>query len=161
MFYILFPVGKVYFYSEFGMQMLCQMLCRIDGTMLSAGTTERDHQIRETTVQITFHRSIHDRIYMFQELRDFPVFLQEVDHWLVQSCKMVVSFIFSRVVDGPAIEYETTAVSARIVRYSFFVGKADDLNFQHPFLYVVPELRQAGQFSQNGAQVRIFRIIIL
>ena len=154
-------MGQVYFYSELGMQMLCQVLCRIDGTVLSVETAKGDHQVRETTVQITLHRSIDNGVYVFEELRELSVFFQKTDHRLVQSCKMIVSFIFTGVIARQAVEYDATAITDRIVRLTFYIGEAADLDFQHPLLYIVPELCQSGQFSQDGAQIWIFRIVVL
>lgn len=91
----------------------------------------------------------------------FSVFLQKADNGFVQSCKMIVSFVFTGVVDGTTVEYEAAAVAGRVIRNSFFIRETDDPHFQCTFLEVVRELFQFGQLTQDMAEVRIFGIIFL
>ena len=55
---------------------------------------------------------------MLEEIRDLPVILQELDHWLIQTGEMVVTLVFTGVIYRTAIEYESTSVPARVVRDS-------------------------------------------
>ena len=45
---------------------------------------------------------------MLEEIRDLPVILQELDHWLIQTGEMVVTLVFTGVIYRTAIEYEST-----------------------------------------------------
>ena len=55
--------------------MLCQMLSGIHTAMLTARTTETEHQGGETTLNIAIHMMIGKRIDMIQELQDIPIIL--------------------------------------------------------------------------------------
>ena len=103
----------MYFYSELGVKMFRQMLCGIDRTVLSSRTSETNHQIGESTIHISFYRGVYDMVDMLEEVRDLPVILQELDHWLIQTGEMVVTLVFTGVIYRTAIEYESTSVPAR------------------------------------------------
>ena len=60
MFDVLFPMHQFDFHTKFLIQVLCQMLGRINRTMLSAGATEADGQIAESAFHITFCGSLPD-----------------------------------------------------------------------------------------------------
>ena len=47
---------------------------------------------------------------MLEEIRDLPVILQELDHWLIQTGEMVVTLVFTGVIYRTAIEYESTGI---------------------------------------------------
>ena len=134
----------MYFYSELGVKMFRQMLCGIDRTVLSSRTSE-------STIHISFYRGVYDMVDMLEEVRDLPVILQELDHWLIQTGEMVVTLVFTGVIYRTAIEYESTSVPARVVRDSFFIGEAHDLYFQHMFLDIIRELFQPGKLTKDGA----------
>ena len=58
---------------------------------------------------------------------------------------MIVTFVFTRVIDGAAVKDKSTAIATRIVGNSFFIGKTDDLDFERMLLDVVIKLRQVCQ----------------
>ena len=58
---------------------------------------------------------------------------------------MVVTFVFTRVIDGTAVKDKSSAITARIVGNSFFIGETDNLDFERMLLDVVIELRQIRQ----------------
>ena len=74
------------------------MLCGIDRTVLSSRTSETNHQIGESTIHISFYRGVYDMVDMLEEVRDLPVILQELDHWLIQTGEMVVTLVFTGVI---------------------------------------------------------------
>ena len=78
MFYILFPMYEFDFHTKFLIQVLCQMLGRINRAMLSPGTAEADGQITESTFHITFHGSIYQSIDMIEETEYFAIFFKKV-----------------------------------------------------------------------------------
>ena len=141
----MFPVYEVYPDTELRMNMFRHMLGRVDRTVLAPRAAETDHQIGESSVHVTFDRSIHNFISMIQETSDLSVFFEETDHRFVQSGKMIVTFVFTRVIDGAAVKDKSTAIATRIVGNSFFIGKTDDLEFECMLLDVVIELRQVCQ----------------
>lgn len=114
----------MYFYSELGVKMFRQMLCGIDRTVLSSRTSETNHQIGESTIHISFYRGVYDMVDMLEEVRDLPVILQELDHWLIQTGEMVVTLVFTGVIYRTAIEYESTSVPARVVSGFLFYRRS-------------------------------------
>ena len=133
MFDILFPMHQFDFHTKFLIQVLCQMLGRINRTMLSAGATEADGQIAESAFHITLHGGIHQSIDMIEETEYFSIFFQESDYRFIQSGERFVTFIFSGNVYGTADENIPATVACGVVELSFFVGKTHNLHSELPF----------------------------
>ncbi len=143
------------FHAEFLRDMLGDFLRRINRTVLPSGTSEGNHQMREITVNISFHVIIRQFIYRVEIRQYLPVFFQKANHRFIEPGNIIESFEFSRVVNSPAIEYIAPAVSRRVVRNSFFKSKTHHAHFQHPCLRI-GELLEAGHFLQYLHQIRIF-----
>ena len=141
----MFPVYEVYPDTELGMNMFRHVLGGVDRTVLASRATEANHQVGESPVHIAFDGSVHNFVSMLQEAGNLSVFFEEADHRFVQSGKMVVTFVLAGVVDGAAVEDKPAAIAARIVGNTFFIGKADNLDFERMFLDVVIELGQVRQ----------------
>lgn len=77
MFNVLFPMHQFDFHTKLLIQVLCQVLGRINRTMLSAGATEADGQIAESAFHITFHGGIYQSIDMIEETEYFTIFFQK------------------------------------------------------------------------------------
>ena len=87
---------------------------------------------------------------MLEEIRDLPVILQELDHWLIQTGEMVVTLVFTRVV----IARQSNMNPPPFPLGSFgipFYRRTHDLYFQHMFLDIVRELFQPGELTKDGA----------
>ena len=95
-----------------------QMLGAIDGTVLSSGTTESDLQMAETPFDKPLHMLIDQAIYALQERQDLAVFLQEINHRLIQAGKGLVFLVFAGVVGTAAVEDITSTVTGLILRNS-------------------------------------------
>ena len=72
---MLFSMTYLHFYAKLLVDMFGKMLGRIHTAMLTARTTETEHQGGETTLNIAIHMMIGKRIDMFQELQDFPIII--------------------------------------------------------------------------------------
>ena len=64
------------------------------------------------------------------------------------------------IVHGTAIEHITSTVAGRVVWNAFFIGETHDFHCELPFLQIILELLQLGQFSQHGAQIGVFGIFV-
>ena len=140
--------------------MLGHVLGRIDGTMLPSGTTTDDHEVAESTIHIAFYRCIYQLVGMVEERGDFSILFQKMNHRLIQSCEVIIAFILTGVVDGPAVEYKTTPIALRVIGYSLLVGKTEDLDLQNPSLLIVCELLQLCQLAQELVEIGILRIVL-
>ena len=79
--------------------------------MLTARTTETEHQGGETALDIAIHVMVCQLIDTLQERQNLTIILQESDHWLIQSRKFLVRFISTWVVSTSAVENITAAIS--------------------------------------------------
>jgi hypothetical protein len=73
----------LYLNAKLIMDMLCQMLSGIHTTVLSARTTEREHQTRKATLDITTHMGISEFIDGIKEGQYLTIILQKADDRLV------------------------------------------------------------------------------
>ena len=97
---------------------------------------------------------------MFQEGCDFPVVFEETDDRLVQPGERFVAVVFPRIVNGAAVEHESSTVACRVFGDAFFIGKTADPHDEAAFLQV-GELLQLRQLLQELVEVRILRIGLL
>ena len=156
---VLFAVYQFHFHTELLVQVFGHVLGRINRTVLATGTSKANHEVAESTFHVSFYGSIDQCIGIFEEWEDFTIVFQELDDRLIQSGKWFVAFVLSRVVYRTAIEYKATTIAGRVVRNAFLVGKAHDLDGKLALLQIVLELLHLCEFAENGAEVRIFRVI--
>ena len=88
----------VYFYAVFLVYVLCQMLGGIYTSVLSASTSEREHQACKTSLYIPFHVGISKLIDALQECEYLAVILKETYHRLVKPCQLLVRLVTPRIV---------------------------------------------------------------
>ena len=81
-----------------GCEMAGQMLCTIDGTMLTSGTAEAYRQTGESSGRIGLDMRTYNSIHVIQETDDLTVILKESDHRLIHSCKLLILLVTSRIV---------------------------------------------------------------
>lgn len=91
-------------YVVFLFKVLRQMLGTIDRTVLSAGTTERDLEIRKIAFDKALHMMIHEAIDRIKESEYFSVMLEEVYHRLIQARQGFVLVVFAGIMGRAAIE---------------------------------------------------------
>src|SRR5574344_245246 len=112
--------------------------------MLTSCTSETDRKAGESSLHISFDRCIYQSIGMFQKWEYLTVILKECNYWLIESCKWFISLIFSRVINGTAVEY-----------------KAHHFHSKLTLLKFIGELLEVSEFTENFTQIWIFRIIFL
>lgn len=103
--------------------MLCQMLSGIHTAMLTARTTETEHQRGETTLDITVHVMIGKCIDMLQELENLTIILQESDDRFVQTRQLLVRFITAWVMRASTVKDITATIARRIFRNTLLKEK--------------------------------------
>ena len=107
------------------------VLRTVDRSVLTAGAAEADHQAIEPTLHISLHMRIHNTICMLQEAEYLTVILKESDHRLITSGQFLVRLISSRIMNRPAVEHISAAVSCRIIRNSLLERETIHLDFKH------------------------------
>ena len=112
-------MNQVYFNPEFVVQMLGHVLGRIYRAMLTAGTSEANHQVGEASVHVTLYGSIHHGIGLGKEMRYLAIFFQETDYRFIQSGKVVVSLVLTGVVNRTAVKYKPSSVTRQVVGIPF------------------------------------------
>lgn len=75
---------QMYLYSEFLVQVFCQVLCRVDGAVLPAGAAEAYGEVGEPAFHIPLYGGIYQGVDMFQENGYLTVFFEEADNGFVQ-----------------------------------------------------------------------------
>ena len=121
---------NVYLYTELLMDMLGQVLCGVDGAVLTACATEGKHQRREASLYVAAHMGIGQFIDGIEECQNLSVVFQEADDWLVKSRQLLVGFITSRVVCAAAIKNISSAIATCILRDALLIGETENANHQ-------------------------------
>ena len=129
----LFAVTEPNFDTEFLVDVLGEMLRRIDGTMLTARAAKREHQRGKTTLQIAFDVGVGEFVNAFEKGRDFAVVFEEANHGFVESSELFVGFVTAWVVGRATVENVTTTVAAFVFGNAFFVGKTEHADDQRLF----------------------------
>ena len=118
--------------GEFLVDMLSQMLGRVDGAVLSARTAEAEHQRRETAFHIALHMGIGQLIDVVEKTQNLAIILQEFLHSLVQTCQMLVGLIASWVMGASTVEDIASTIAALILRNPFLIAKAENADYKFP-----------------------------
>ena len=107
----------------FRFEMLRQVLGTIDRTVLSAGTTERDLEIRKIAFDKALHMMIHEAIDRIQESEYFSVILEEVNYRLIQARQGFVLVVFAGVMGRAAVEDIAATIAGFVGRNAPFKGE--------------------------------------
>ena len=73
--------------------------------MPAARASAGEHQGGEASLHVAEDVCVRQGIDMLQEVLDFVVGFEEIDHWFVQPVQRLVLVIFSRVMYSPAVEH--------------------------------------------------------
>ena len=65
------------FNTVFPVEMLGEMLCAVDRPMLTAGASEREHQVGEPALKITLHMMIGKLINGFEKFKNLAIVFEE------------------------------------------------------------------------------------
>ena len=111
----------VNFDAVFLMYVLCQMLGRIDASVLSASTPEREHQACKTSFNITLYMGIGKFIYTLQECQNLAIIFEEANYWFIKTCELLIWLIASWIVGRAAIEDISATIARSIFWYSLAI----------------------------------------
>lgn len=143
---------------EFSGDMLCGMLCAVYRSVLTSGTAVRHHQICEPAVDISLDGSIDQGMAVVEECNYFAIVLKEFYYVAVQSGEGLVAFVFSRIVDGAAVENETSAITGGIVRYTFLICETQYTDGKFAPCEFISELLEVHKTVQKVIEVWIFLV---
>ena len=121
------------FDAEFLVDVLGEMLRRIDGTVLTARAAKREHQRGKTALQIAFDVGVGEFVNAFEEGCDFAVVFEKANHGFVESSELFVGFVTAWVVGRTTVENVAAAVAAFVIGNAFFVGKTEHADDQRLF----------------------------
>src|SRR6185437_9183781 len=108
--------------------MLRQLLGEIYGTMLTAGASERYHQVRKTTPLILRHAHVNQRKHMFKIFLHALFGSKVVNYHLVFAVESAEPLFAPRIRQAPRIEDEAAAVARCIGRQFAVVREAKNAN---------------------------------
>ena len=154
------------------MDMLSQMLCRVDTAMLTTCAAEAEHERREATLDIAAHVSISQSIDGVEEGQYLTVVLQEADDRLIESCQLLIRLITARIVGRTTVEDIAATVAALVLGNTLGEREAENANHQRSLSVVLREggrtvLRmgligvQIGGFVAVGTGCRSFCLLEL
>ena len=106
-------------YTIFIMYMFCQMLGAIDASVLTACATKGEHEISKAALQVALHMRICQFIDIFQKGKNLSVVLQKTDNRFIQTCKLFVWFITTRIMRATAVKNVSAAISAGVFGNTF------------------------------------------
>ena len=152
---VLLAVHELHLDVEFLVDMLCHVLRAVDRTVLSAGASEANHQIRESALLVAFHRGVDKGIGVVEKLEYLAVVLKKLYHLVVEARKRLVALILAGVVDGAAVKHVAAAVARRVVGDAFLVGETHHAHRERVLLQVVSKLLQANKLFEYLAEVGI------
>ena len=118
------------FHTELTVEMLCHALCTIDAAVLSACTSERNHEAGEVALDEAFGVEVDERIDVLEETEYLTVFLEEVDDGLVKSCHVLEFFVTAWVVGASAVEHITASMSALVLGHSVLERETEHLDHE-------------------------------
>ena len=118
-------MAHVHLDAEFVVYVLCQMLCRVDAAMLSAGTAEREHKVGKSTVDITPHMSVSQLVHAFEECQNLAVILKESYYGFVESGEFLVRLVASGIVSRAAVEHIASAIARTVLWYALTVRETE------------------------------------
>ena len=125
-------VADAHLDAEFLVDMLSQMLGRIDGAMLTTRTAKAEHERGKATLDVAAHMVVGQLIDAVEEGEYLAVILKESDDRLVESRQLLVWLIASRVMGGTAVEDIAATIAALVLRNALGEREALDANHQRP-----------------------------
>src|SRR5579872_489942 len=100
------------------------LLRQIYGTMLAAGTAERDHQILESTLLIIADAGIQQRHYTGQELMHALLTIEIFDHRGIASGKGLEAVFAAGIGQATPVENKSAAVTSFVCGQAAVEGEA-------------------------------------
>ena len=125
--------------TKLPVNMFCQVLCTIDTAMLTARTSEGEHQRCETSLDISAHMCISQLINALQEGENLAIVFEESDDGFVESGELFVGFVTSGVMRTAAVEHISSAIARLVIRDPLAVRETIDAHHQRTLAIVFRE----------------------
>src|SRR5207244_6534813 len=106
--------------------MFRQLLGQIDRAVLTPGAAEGDHQILEPPTLIIGHAGVHEQHDAGEILMHALLLVEIIDHRRIFSSQTLESILASGIGQAAAIEHESTAISAFVLRQSAMKRETED-----------------------------------
>ena len=97
-------MADAHLYAKFLMDMLRQMLGRINAAMLATRASEREHQRRKATLDVATYMCIGQFVDTIKEREYLTIIFQETNDRLVESCQLFVRLITSRIMGTATVK---------------------------------------------------------
>ena len=122
----LLAVTDAHLDAELLVDMLSQVLGRVDRAVLTTRTAEGEHQRGETALDISAYMGIGKLIDRIEEGQDFSIVLQESDDRLIETRQLFVWLITARVMGAAAVEDIAATIATLILRDTLPIREAED-----------------------------------
>jgi len=111
------------FYIVFFFEMLGEGFGAIDRAVLATRATERHLQVREVAFDKALYVMVHKGINGIQKCKNLTVFLQKINHRLIQTCEKFVLLILTGIVRSAAVKDIASAITGRVFRQPALKGE--------------------------------------
>ena len=122
----LLTVGEVNTNTVFLVQVLSEVLCTIDGAVLTARAAEGEHEIGEAALQVTLNVVVSQAIDAIEKNGNLAVVLEEANNRSVQTCELLVRLVTTWVVCRSAVEDIASTIATLIFGNAAFIGEGED-----------------------------------
>ena len=136
------------------MNVLGQVLCAVNASVLSSRTSEAEHKAGESALNVPLDVSVGKFVDTVQEEQNLAIVLKETDDRLVQAGELLVRLVASGVVRASAIEDISASVAAFILRNAVSIGEAEHFYHERTFSVI---------FTESGGaigNVRVIRVVV-
>ena len=99
-----------------GAKAFCELFGEEDGTVLTTGTTERDHEALEAARLIVGDTGIHECVYGGEKLVHTFLLIEVFDDWRVSAGKFLKALFAAGIRKASAIEDKSATIAAFIAR---------------------------------------------
>ena len=107
-------------------EVLRQMFGRIYRPVLAAGAAERYGEAGEPAFEVFLDAARYERIDIAEEILHFAFAVEKLDDGKLAAGEAFVLFVFAGIVDGAAVEDESSAVARWVGGNAAFVRKTAD-----------------------------------
>ena len=143
--------------------MLGQMLRAVNTAVLPSSASKGEHETGKSALDIATDMGIGQLIDAVQKGKNLAIVFQEADNGLVQTGKLLVSIVTTRVVSTATVEDIASSVSAFILWNALAVGEAEHSDHERPLAVILADrglefgskTGQTGEFTEEFMEVWI------
>ena len=115
---MLLAVAYSHFYAKLVMNVLGQVLCAVNASVLSSRTSEAEHKTGESALDIPLDVGVGKLVDTVQKEQNLAIVLKETDDRLVKAGELLIRLVASGVVRATAIEDISASVAAYILSFA-------------------------------------------